>query len=211
MHRIFSAALIAAALLTTSAPAAAAMKLIDFNTVQVNNVASLTFGTVTFSAIGGGLTTTYPGNHPGFALAPNGTPALISFNPTTNKFSALQAVFSVPTNFVSVDIGGYEGVELGLFVSAYDAGGDYIGGAFEILPYGVTAMRTLSFSRPGIASVIFGGYNPATLYSGLTDNFVYQTSVPEPASWAMLVTGFGLVGGALRRRGTTRQSNPAIA
>lgn len=28
------------------------------------------------------------------------------------------------------------------------------------------------------------------------------TAVPEPASWAMLITGFGLVGGALRRRRT---------
>jgi hypothetical protein len=28
-------------------------------------------------------------------------------------------------------------------------------------------------------------------------------SVPEPASWAMMITGFGLIGGALRRRRTT--------
>jgi hypothetical protein len=28
-------------------------------------------------------------------------------------------------------------------------------------------------------------------------------SVPEPASWAMMITGFGLIGGVLRRRRTT--------
>jgi hypothetical protein len=28
-------------------------------------------------------------------------------------------------------------------------------------------------------------------------------AVPEPASWAMMLGGFGLVGGALRRRRTT--------
>ena len=28
-------------------------------------------------------------------------------------------------------------------------------------------------------------------------------SVPEPASWAMMITGFGLIGGTLRRRRTT--------
>lgn len=29
-------------------------------------------------------------------------------------------------------------------------------------------------------------------------------AVPEPASWAMMIAGFGLVGGALRRRSLTR-------
>jgi hypothetical protein len=40
---------------------------------------------------------------------------------------------------------------------------------------------------------------PATLESSL---FYYTTvrNVPEPASWAMMVAGFGLVGGAMRRR-----------
>lgn len=33
----------------------------------------------------------------------------------------------------------------------------------------------------------------------LTD---FGTSVPEPASWAMMIAGFGLVGGAMRRRAT---------
>jgi len=30
------------------------------------------------------------------------------------------------------------------------------------------------------------------------------TAVPEPANWAMMIGGFGLVGGALRRRGSVR-------
>jgi hypothetical protein len=28
--------------------------------------------------------------------------------------------------------------------------------------------------------------------------------VPEPASWAMMIAGFGLVGGSMRRRSTNR-------
>lgn len=31
-------------------------------------------------------------------------------------------------------------------------------------------------------------------------NYLNATAVPEPATWAMLITGFGLVGGAMRRR-----------
>lgn len=34
-------------------------------------------------------------------------------------------------------------------------------------------------------------------------NTAWDSSVPEPASWAMMVAGFGLVGGTLRRRGRT--------
>lgn len=34
------------------------------------------------------------------------------------------------------------------------------------------------------------------------------TAVPEPATWAMMIAGFGLVGGAMRRRKT---ATPAIA
>jgi hypothetical protein len=34
-----------------------------------------------------------------------------------------------------------------------------------------------------------------------TDGFVLL--VPEPGTWAMLIAGFGLVGGALRRRRET--------
>ena len=34
----------------------------------------------------------------------------------------------------------------------------------------------------------------------MTDNV---DSVPEPASWAMMITGFGLIGGAMRRRRAT--------
>ena len=34
------------------------------------------------------------------------------------------------------------------------------------------------------------------------DNISVSTAVPEPASWALMVAGFGLVGFAYRRRST---------
>lgn len=45
-----------------------------------------------------------------------------------------------------------------------------------------------------------------TISNGLTDgywtidNVVFGSAVPEPASWSMLITGFGLIGFAARRR-----------
>ena len=43
---------------------------------------------------------------------------------------------------------------------------------------------------------------------GLTVNFTPRITgaVPEPASWAMMLLGFGLVGSTMRRRGATRVS-----
>lgn len=53
----------------------------------------------------------------------------------------------------------------------------------------VGANTTLTFRAVG-TSESYGGY---------VDN-ITLTAVPEPASWAMLIAGFGLIGMALRRR-----------
>lgn len=45
----------------------------------------------------------------------------------------------------------------------------------------------------------FDGYEP--LRPALAGAFGSAAAVPEPASWALMVAGFGLVGGAIRRRG----------
>ncbi len=42
----------------------------------------------------------------------------------------------------------------------------------------------------------FSGYVPVYIHT----DFIASTAVPEPASWAMLIAGFGLAGGAMRRR-----------
>lgn len=43
------------------------------------------------------------------------------------------------------------------------------------------------------------------------DSFTIETAVPEPASWALMIAGFGLAGGALRRRATRRPSSGSPA
>jgi len=93
---------------------------------------------------------------------------------------------------------------------------------------------TIPSKIEGIAfgeDVLYGGVNYHTLYVANDNDFlpdyagsnkfyvfgfqdsdlpgyVAQTiaAVPEPASWALLIAGFGLVGGAMRRRATTTRS-----
>ncbi len=73
-----------------------------------------------------------------------------------------------------------------------------------------------------LSSIVFLGAQPSFSFNGISANFTidtlddvdflidgaslsYQlrdslTAVPEPATWAMMIAGFGLVGGAMRRR-----------
>jgi PEP-CTERM motif len=43
-------------------------------------------------------------------------------------------------------------------------------------------------------------FNPTGYEAGAYDAFTTAGTVPEPASWAMLIAGFGLTGAAMRRR-----------
>ena len=61
----------------------------------------------------------------------------------------------------------------------------------------------------GVLGHVFDTYdvnNPGTLISSIQDNAVYDisrfsvSSTPEPASWAMMILGFGFTGAAMRRR-----------
>lgn len=50
--------------------------------------------------------------------------------------------------------------------------------------------------------------NPDTAFN---TNGINVAAVPEPATWGMMILGFGLVGGALRRRRKTVTAKPALA
>jgi hypothetical protein len=76
--------------------------------------------------------------------------------------------------------------------AAFDGDPDsaYNGGLFAHKALFVGAGDTLSFKA-------------ITLPDGYTDGTIaVSTNVPEPASWALMIAGFGLVGAAMRRRAT---------
>ncbi len=51
-------------------------------------------------------------------------------------------------------------------------------------------------------------FNPDTAFTSVGITLESVGAVPEPASWAMMIGGFGLVGGAMRRR---RKANVKVA
>ncbi len=114
--------------------------------------------------------------------------------------------------------GGPGGFEIRFNAPIRAFGADFAGfggaGATQILAGG----NTLSFPAQGLFDKGFFGFTSDTAFSTIRfqgvagqgdgfffDNATFSTpsvvaAVPEPASWALMIAGFGLVGGAVRRR-----------
>ena len=93
------------------------------------------------------------------------------------------------------------------------------GGAFDLISFDFSSYygSGLNVSAAGYGTISLGAYTGGTYladFSNITsvtfssdgynynvlDNIQLSGGVPEPASWAMMLGGFGLVGGALRSR-----------
>ncbi len=83
----------------------------------------------------------------------------------------------------------------------------HLSSLFSLAQGGVGAWQaqTLSFTATSASEVLSflaqgtpGGAPPISFLDGVT-----LTAVPEPASWALMVAGFGVVGAVLRRRAAT--------
>lgn len=76
------------------------------------------------------------------------------------------------------------------------------------------ATRSVFFTAgsDGMLNFRFGS-SSADNIGPLLDNIVLEigSPVPEPATWAMMIAGFGLVGGAMRRRRKLTAAQPALA
>ena len=89
------------------------------------------------------------------------------------------------------------------------AGGDSGGPQFvdgkiaSVTSYGLSFGRNFGDCVTGLQSSCgeFSGYVPVYIHRDWIANAM---AVPEPATWAMLISGFGLVGGALRRQRTLK-------
>lgn len=185
--RVLCAAATFAALATVS-PAQAAT--IDFDS-GINGPSYSESG-VTFTALGGGSFTT------GFGNTPNGTFGLI-----VDNFNPIQGSFLTAVSTVSVDLGDYNGDADDLFLRAYDSANNFLGQATLTIPGSFTGLMTLDVSFAGISRVEFGGVGANGASNVYADNFSFDmaaSAVPEPATWGLLLLGFGVMGGAMRAR-----------
>ena len=86
--------------------------------------------------------------------------------------------------------------------SATIAGQPYLGimdpvGASD-KDYAVTALDMAAFNAIGWDTQVDALLDPT--YAALTGSIYSASDVPEPAAWTLMITGFGIIGGAMRRR-----------
>lgn len=174
--------------------AAKATVLVDFAD-QPHNIATsgpLTYDGATFSSVNGLRFFTFPGLTQ-TALCPHATNACRS--PVTIDFAS--DVSNLSFDAYQVDTTGI------LLISLIGSGGAT---AFSItLPLGFGPHHVDLSGYGALSQVILDGRSDEE--GLLYDNFRFDVAevvggpVPEPASWAMMIAGFGLTGAAMRRRG----------
>jgi hypothetical protein len=101
----------------------------------------------------------------------------------------------------SIDLGGWPNTPRTIAVRVYDLSYNLLASSNPVAP--ALSLLTVNFGQSSTSGLIFqfglDGFNGGI--QNVTFSFNDGTDVvPEPASWAMLIAGFGLVGATLRRR-----------
>lgn len=111
----------------------------------------------------------------------------VSFDLNVNPYDYL----AVPSKTVEVSVAGFTGdfVYIGTD-HPVGQGGPWNTHGFDFTAIG--ASSTLTFT-----SLV---HSPCCYGPEIDNVIVMASGVPEPASWALMIGGFGLVGGAMRRR-----------
>ena len=188
---------VCAAVALLGAVPASATTTIDFSGVPTYFFTSYTQSGATVTAVGGG-------NMSVSSSGPNGTAAIIG---EAGPRQELRATFAADQGFVSIDLGDF-GYDSDLaFLEIFDAGNSSLGFTSLLIPGTDATNHTLSLSGVAIRSAVFGSRAPSLNGSSIyADNLTFGASqpVPEPATWAMMLVGFGAIGGAMRRRRTAQ-------
>ena len=213
MKKILSGAVFAVAVLSLVGPANAAVvnSLSGATSVVMPAFNSFTagptvFGPITFTSSTSDSVIGFTG---GYGLAGNG---VISGNPPfaglNTDVGSMTFTFSAAVSGVLADTNwAISGFSRGLPITA------------SIFDSGNALLETITFSNDGTLNDLAPGYwgfsrGSADIASlTLSNGFIIARdfsvlaepngAVPEPASWALMIAGFGLVGSAMRRRRET--------
>jgi hypothetical protein len=119
----------------------------------------------------------------------------------TISFDSAQSAFGFDTNYL-----------MPVFdLAIFDTNGQIYSNSFQIDPANGLGLSFFGFesSAANIVKITIDGTAGSDIDFAI-DNFTFKSSgagpIPEPSSWAMLLTGFGALGIALRRRRTTARA-----
>jgi hypothetical protein len=205
MRKLLTAAAVAAAAFT-AVPAAAAVTVLTFEGIADQApVGAFYAPNYIFSAATLALIDADAGGTGNFANEPSADTIMFFLDANdailnvTSGFTTGFSFFYTSSTAASVTV--YDGLNatgnvlgsLALTANAFGCPGDP-GGAFSCWsPVGV------AFSGTAF-SIDFGGTANQSGFDNITFGSARPGVIPEPATWAMLIAGFGLVGFAMRRR-----------
>jgi hypothetical protein len=180
------------------------LKLSGVDTTTMSAVQYLTFCVDIFHTLGAGLFTT-----PSLSTYITNPTKLAQLTTLVGNADALIA--SAGTAALRKDRSA--AAQLAVWEIVYENSGLYnvTAGQFNVMNGDSAAARTIA--NTWLGNVSGGSWTAVAnkrlgfLYSATNQSQIYLTNVPEPATWAMMLVGFGFVGRALRnqsRRGIVR-------
>lgn len=114
---------------------------------------------------------------------------------------ALNMVYTAPVTAFGIDLQGYAGYDAGGIISVYDTMGTLLSATNVQGGYNGASSFFGWQNAGGIGRVVIAATNGNGYI--MIDNHGFGTNavagVPEPATWAMMIFGFGFVGAAVRR------------
>lgn len=128
-----------------------------------------------------------------------------------NQFAPLRFSFNQTVNSITFNFGDAGGEDdTPVTIAAYNASNVLLGSFTDTYPSGFSTGKSATLTFAGasyyIASSGTQGNNANSIFWDITA-VQFGAAVPEPASWALMLIGFGMGGAALRRRG----SRPVLA
>ena len=206
-----------------SGPAIAATALFDFEGLTSTSIGSSHPGALTSLVLtSSGLTATINRPSSTFDVVDTttfrdafpssfGTRSLDPFSAETSNTPFI-IDFSTSVNSVSFDAGDFgddsDIVTLALY-SGFGATGAIVGSAsfsYEASAFPTIATLQATGISTALSARIQGGstdFPNSLYYDNLSVEFTPEGAVPEPATWAMMIGGVGMVGGMMRRRRAT--------
>jgi hypothetical protein len=211
MNRMIFACIAALTFAVSAAPASAQVSFSSSPSAGASSSGvTFDFDTTTPAFTGGGQVVTgsatpyaQPVGSTGsyFAVGPNngGTASSLFFG-NTAALSSVSWIWGSLDNYNSIQFFGEGGALSGGLIT-----GDMISAPAAANGDQGSALtnRLVTFNFEGASQLVRGVNLVSTVDALEIDNITLTAAVPEPATWAMMIVGVGLVGGTMRRRQRT--------